>query len=222
MVFKVHMQYQSSYYQNVPVRSSFTAPEPLGPAIYDDSGPAPRSIHSSSNSTTTNIMIYPSWPPANNPHSYSHTFPLNYPQAINRPQTTVPHLRSLPWGSYSSPHSYSNSYSPPWSKVQARPSPPDHAPSPPIAFMPPKPPNTGFSSSYLPISPVRPFACDLCSLSFNHQHDLKRHRETHTGEKPFLCNGGCGKSFTRKDALKRHQVSIIRAASDACLIGWNS
>lgn len=60
-----------------------------------------------------------------------------------------------------------------------------------------------------PGSPQRPFCCDLCTLSFNRQHDLKRHRETHTGEKPFLCNGGCGKTFTRKDALKRHQVRVV-------------
>ncbi|KAF9792491.1 hypothetical protein BJ322DRAFT_976625, partial [Thelephora terrestris] len=52
-------------------------------------------------------------------------------------------------------------------------------------------------------SPPRPFACDMCALSFNRQHDLKRHRDTHSGDKPFPCES-CGKAFTRKDALKRH------------------
>ena len=64
------------------------------------------------------------------------------------------------------------------------------------------------AASQYPASPQRPFSCDMCALSFNRQHDLKRHRDTHTGEKPFLCNGGCGKTFTRKDALKRHQVRL--------------
>ncbi|TFY69617.1 hypothetical protein EVG20_g3073 [Dentipellis fragilis] len=85
------------------------------------------------------------------------------------------------------------------------------SPSPPAAYvsqgipqMPPVSPS--MQQMQYPASPQRPFACDMCALSFNRQHDLKRHKETHSGEKPFLCNGGCGKTFTRKDALKRHQL----------------
>jgi hypothetical protein len=33
-----------------------------------------------------------------------------------------------------------------------------------------------------PASPQRPYACDLCVLSFSRQHDLKRHRDTHSGK----------------------------------------
>ncbi|KAF7336382.1 hypothetical protein MVEN_02186800 [Mycena venus] len=59
-----------------------------------------------------------------------------------------------------------------------------------------------------PASPDREFPCDLCPLSFDRHHDLKRHIETHSGEKPYLCDRGCGKAFTRKDALKRHQTTF--------------
>ncbi|KAJ6514219.1 hypothetical protein C8R47DRAFT_567765 [Mycena vitilis] len=59
-----------------------------------------------------------------------------------------------------------------------------------------------------PASPDREFPCDLCPLSFDRQHDLKRHIESHSGEKPYLCDRGCGKAFTRKDALKRHQTTF--------------
>jgi uncharacterized Zn-finger protein len=88
-----------------------------------------------------------------------------------------------------------------------------------------------------PASPQRPYACDLCVLSFSRQHDLKRHRDTHSGlsrsstptcssanmigfagEKPYNCDGGCGKNFTRKDALKRHQVSLLHSCSSPQLV----
>jgi uncharacterized Zn-finger protein len=79
-----------------------------------------------------------------------------------------------------------------------------YGPTPPNAQYVPQSPIDG--SMQYPASPPRPFACDMCALSFNRQHDLKRHRDTHSGDKPFLCEP-CGKTFTRKDALKRHQVS---------------
>jgi len=125
--------------------------------------------------------------------------PANYrasPQVLHRPETTGPY-------SYYSAAAYSTSpHTPPAAEFpqtgkdrwQAQ-------PNPQYIEM-----HQTITISDSPGSPQRPFCCDLCTLSFNRQHDLKRHRETHTGEKPFLCNGGCGKTFTRKDALKRHQI----------------
>lgn len=51
----------------------------------------------------------------------------------------------------------------------------------------------------------RPFKCDNCPLSFNRNHDLKRHARIHLSVKPFPCSY-CDKRFSRKDALKRHML----------------
>ncbi|KAI1392283.1 uncharacterized protein F4822DRAFT_123268 [Hypoxylon trugodes] len=51
----------------------------------------------------------------------------------------------------------------------------------------------------------RPFKCDECPISFNRNHDLKRHKRIHLAIKPFPCTF-CDKSFSRKDALKRHRL----------------
>jgi uncharacterized Zn-finger protein len=51
-------------------------------------------------------------------------------------------------------------------------------------------------------SQPRPHVCDSCGLAFVRGHDLKRHKDTHLNSKPHVCE--CGKSFSRKDALKRH------------------
>ncbi|KAH7095663.1 hypothetical protein FB567DRAFT_35583 [Paraphoma chrysanthemicola] len=54
-----------------------------------------------------------------------------------------------------------------------------------------------------PIANDRPFKCDQCPLSFNQNHDLKRHKRIHLAVKLFICNH-CDKRFSRIDALKRH------------------
>lgn len=58
----------------------------------------------------------------------------------------------------------------------------------------------------------RPFVCTVCGKSFARQTDRKRHESLHDGEKKFVCKGnlkaggqwGCGRSFSRADALDGH------------------
>ncbi|CAO3593504.1 unnamed protein product [Absidia cylindrospora] len=53
---------------------------------------------------------------------------------------------------------------------------------------------------------LKPFACDLCPKSFDRKHDCERHVSTvHRGERLFTCHP-CAVSFSRRDALHRHQI----------------
>ncbi|CAO3646258.1 unnamed protein product [Cunninghamella blakesleeana] len=53
---------------------------------------------------------------------------------------------------------------------------------------------------------VKPFACYLCPKSFDRKHDCERHISTvHMGERLFTCTP-CNISFSRRDALHRHQA----------------
>ncbi|CAL1707616.1 unnamed protein product [Somion occarium] len=129
-----------------------------------------------------------------------HGAPIQQPSAANmHPNSSHPYTTPR---THAIPHSYATQQ--PYGTSQTIP----HQTAMPMSQYPPQ---VAFSPSLedlsqYPASPQRPFSCDMCALSFNRQHDLKRHRDTHTGEKPFLCSGGCGKTFTRKDALKRHQL----------------
>ncbi|EXF86349.1 AmdA [Colletotrichum fioriniae PJ7] len=45
--------------------------------------------------------------------------------------------------------------------------------------------------------------CSFCQKQFRRFEHLERHERTHTREQPFLC--GCGRRFSRRDLLSRHQ-----------------
>ncbi|TEB37399.1 hypothetical protein FA13DRAFT_1726490 [Coprinellus micaceus] len=183
-----HTSYQSGdvdYYASSPVSSSSTgasSPYYATSPISPTGSESPYSSRHSQPPRPTSTRDYPE-------HQYSSSYAYSS------------HGGHHPTGHpYGRPRSHSQAYS----DDQHTPSPIHYAPQQ-IPLTPAMP----LSPAAYPSSPSRPFACDMCALSFNRQHDLKRHRETHSGEKPFLCNGGCGKTFTRKDALKRHQVGFV-------------
>ncbi|CCG81292.1 Metallothionein expression activator [Taphrina deformans PYCC 5710] len=59
----------------------------------------------------------------------------------------------------------------------------------------------------------RPFRCTFCAAGFVRRHDLVRHSRIHGTGKDFVC--GCGKGFSRMDALNRHKQRQICVGGNA-------
>lgn len=56
-------------------------------------------------------------------------------------------------------------------------------------------------------SPVKKeHKCDICNKIFSRSSHLKRHKFTHSEEKPFVCKE-CNKGFTRADHLRLHKFN---------------
>ncbi|KAJ7785251.1 hypothetical protein DFH07DRAFT_948325 [Mycena maculata] len=167
--------------------------------------PAPQSAGSSSP-----LMYGGGFPPTskNGPGSpssaYASGFSPTSPYSPYGPDSSSP--ASTPHYGSSSSHYGAGPQQPPVHYMSRSPPSPYSPASLPAYYGAPYVPPPQFAGDY-PASPPRPYPCDVCALSFDRHHDLKRHRTTHAGERPYVCNGGCEKTFTRKDALKRHQLS---------------
>ena len=68
-----------------------------------------------------------------------------------------------------------------------------------------KPTNVGVIKSLTGKTRRRRHQCYECSVAFTKSASLKRHMQTHNGERPYKCKWGqCILSFTRSDNLKKH------------------
>ncbi|PVG02420.1 hypothetical protein CPB86DRAFT_870294 [Serendipita vermifera] len=62
------------------------------------------------------------------------------------------------------------------------------------------------ASQHIPVTPAPSgvgFVCQMCNMTFTRAHDLRRHYTSKHAE--VKCKCLCGKHFSRKDALLRHQ-----------------
>ncbi|XP_054847803.1 zinc finger protein 25-like isoform X2 [Eublepharis macularius] len=63
--------------------------------------------------------------------------------------------------------------------------------------------------------PRTPHTCDQCGKSFNKKQSLRKHQGTHSAERPFACLE-CGRCFRLKQILVAHMQSHVKERPFAC------
>ncbi|KAM3822810.1 uncharacterized protein M6D78_018331 isoform 2-T2 [Vipera latastei] len=66
-----------------------------------------------------------------------------------------------------------------------------------------------------PPDPKKPHSCAQCGKSFNKKQSLRKHQGTHSTERPFACLE-CGRSFRLKQILVAHMASHIKERPFSC------
>ena len=73
------------------------------------------------------------------------------------------------------------------------------------------------SQSAFPQSQDR-YICSTCNKAFSRPSSLRIHSHSHTGEKPYKCpQPGCGKAFSVRSNMKRHERGCHASASGATI-----
>ena len=193
------------------------------------SRPPPPSSHPVSHQATYSSSAYSGSPTANSAYSYpspgslpySRQLPTSFPSHVASITTSTPtsydssHTASpvdpayatgpnsgtaTPYGSYGPPllpSANSGTDSPPPSHNYPSQAPPHHH-----HYISP----ASSAAQYAASQPQDRYVCATCSKAFSRPSSLKIHSHSHTGEKPYRCpHGGCGKAFSVRSNMKRHE-----------------
>lgn len=67
---------------------------------------------------------------------------------------------------------------------------------------------------YVPVV-LKPYKCDMCSMTFKTASLRYKHQRTHTGERPYTCEF-CGRNFAQHGALQNHRNLHTGEAPHKC------
>ena len=192
-----------------PLSIGSAAATPSSPPLYTHHQPPPPSLLATyrrpSPSGAPHYTHHPS-PPYSSPALSASSYPPRPPADMNPyyfhgGQSHHHHHRDSN-SSSSSSSSSSNVVIPPLSSTA---SPSSYVP-PAVHVTTPTAPAYYYAPGSGPYHSHERYICRVCNKAFSRPSSLRIHSHSHTGEKPFKCAyEGCGKSFSVRSNMKRHE-----------------